>query len=120
MSNRPEPVLPLTPDQVAAILASAPGGEGGPCTEPRTEPRTGADARALPRSPWTPALAGDPAFEARSRRDTVLANELLDRLREVRGILDAAPLPTGEAERAAEAMRRFERALMEMLRYHGT
>ena len=104
MSNRPEPVLPLTPDQVAAILASTPregGAEGG-------------------RSPWTPALAGDPAFEARSRRDTALANELLDRLREVRGILAAAPLPTSEAERASDAMRRFERALMEMLRYHGT
>ena len=104
MSNRPEPVLPLTPDQVAAILASTPGdgtGGGG-------------------RSPWTPARAGDPSFEARSRRDTVLANELLDRLREVRGILDAAPLPTSEAERATDAMQRFERALMEMLRYHGT
>ena len=118
MSNRPEPVLPLTPDQVAAILASAPGEGAGPCTEPRTEPRP--DARALPRSPWLPALAGDPAFEARSRRDTTLANELLDRLREVRGILAAAPLPTSQAERATEAMGRFERALMEMLRYHGT
>ena len=116
MSNRPEPVLPLTPDQVAAILASTPGeaGGSGPRTEPRTEPR------ALPCSPWTPARAGDPAFEARSRRDTALANELLDRLREVRGILDAAPLPTGEAERASDAMRRFERAMMELLRYHGT
>jgi hypothetical protein len=104
MSNRPEPVLPLTPDQIAAILGSTPGdgaGGGG-------------------RSPWTPALAGDPAFEARSRRDTALANELLDRLREVRGILDAAPLPSSEAERATDAMRRFERAMMELLRYHGT
>jgi hypothetical protein len=115
MSNRPEPVLPLTPDQVAAILASAPGEGGGrPYTEPRPEPRPPSGSQ------WTPALAGDPAFEARSRRDTALANELLDRLREVRGILAAAPLPTGEAERATDAMRRFERALMEMLRYHGT
>jgi hypothetical protein len=114
MSNRPEPVLPLTPDQVAAILASAPGEGGGPRTEPYAE------ARQPPRSPWTPALAGDPAFEARSRRDTALANELLDRLREVRGILDAAPLPTSEAERASHAMRRFEAAMMELLRYHGT
>jgi hypothetical protein len=118
MSNRPEPVLPLTPDQVAAILASMPGEGGGPCTEPRTEPRP--EAGALPRSPWIPPLAGDPAFEARSRRDTVLANELLNRLREVRGILAAAPLPTSEAERAHDAMERFEDALMEMLRYHGT
>ena len=107
MSNRPEPVLPLTPDQVAAILGSTPRD-------------VGAEAGGSGRSPWTPALAGDPAFEARSRRDTALANELLDRLREVRGILAAAPLPTGEAERAGDAMRRFERALMEMLRYHGT
>lgn len=118
MSNRPEPVLPLTPDQVAAILASIPGEGGGPCTEPRTEARP--EAGALPRSPWIPALAGDPAFEARSRRDTALANELLDRLREVRGILAAAPLPTSQAERAHDAMERFEDALLEMLRFHGT
>ncbi len=118
MSNRPEHVLPLTPDQVAAILASAPGEGGGglPCAGPRDD----AVAPSLPRSPWTPTRAGDPEFEARSRRDTALANELLDRLREVRGILNAAPLPTGEADRARDAMARFEAALMDMLRYHGT
>ena len=105
MSNRPEPVLPLTPDEVAAILgATTPGGK----------------APSAPRSPFTPARAGDPAFEARSRRDTVLANELLDRVREVKGILDGAELAPQEAARARDAMRRFERALMEMLRYHGT
>ena len=101
MSNRPEPVLPLTPDEVAAIL----GGGSGP---------------SAARSPWTPARAGDPAFEARSRRDTVLANELLDRVREVKGILADAALSPAEAARARDAMRRFESALMEMLRYHGT
>jgi hypothetical protein len=106
MSNRPEPVLPLTPDEVAAILGASPGGRG-------TDASTG-------RLPWTPARAGDPAFEARSRRDTVLANELLDRLREVKGILDDAALMPSEAAQARDAMRRFERALMEMLRYHGT
>ena len=104
MSNRPEPVLPLTPDEVAAILGGVPGGNGA----------------SPARSPWTPARAGDPAFEARSRRDTILANELLDRLREVKGILDDADLAPRAAEQARDAMRRFERALMEMLRYHGT
>ena len=50
----------------------------------------------------------------------MLANELLDRVREVKGILDGAELAPQEAARARDAMRRFERALMEMLRYHGT
>ena len=104
MSNRPEPVLPLTPDEVAAILGATPGGK----------------PPSPPRSPFTPARAGDPVFEARSRRDTALANELLDRVREVKGILDGAELAPQEAARARDAMRRFERALMEMLRYHGT
>ena len=107
MSHRPESVPPLTVDQVAALLAS-------------TAPDAADVERPIPRSPWTPARAGEPEFEARSRRDTLLANELLDRVREVRGILAAAPLPESEAERASGAMARFERALLELLRHHGT
>jgi hypothetical protein len=70
------------------------------------------------------AILGDPQgdrdFEARSRRDTRLANELFDRLREVRGIVAATPLPPTEGERARAALDDFERALFDLLRYHGT
>ena len=107
MPHRPESVPPLTPDQVAALLASA-------------APSEAPEPRAATPSPWTPARAGDPEFEARSRRDTALANELLGCVREVRDLLAAAPLPASTAERAGDAMQRFEHALLELLRYHGT
>ncbi len=74
--------------------------------------------------PLTPeqvaAIFGDPEFEARSRRDTRLANDLFDRLREVRGIVASAPLDPCDGERARAALDDFERSLFELLRYHGT
>jgi hypothetical protein len=107
MPQPSDSVPPLTPDQVAAILAPGPG-----CGEARPQSGT-------PLS-WTPARAGDPEFEARSRRDTALANELLRALREARAVVEGAPLAADEAAQAAAAMDRFERALFELLRFHGT
>ena len=99
MPHRPEPVPPLTPAEIAAIL-------GDPARDAMR------DAMRVP--------AGDADFEARSRRDTRLANELLDRLREVRGIVADAPLDPASGERARAALDAFERAMFDLLRYHGT
>jgi hypothetical protein len=106
MPHRPEPVPPLTPDQVAAILGAARSAAHEPDAAPPTR------ATAIGRS--------DPEFEARSRRDTRLANELFDRLREVREIVAAAPLDPAAGDRARAALGQFEHALLDLLRYHGT
>src|SRR3954470_6711104 len=101
MANSPEKT-PLSPIEINAILGLA-----------DAEP-------AAPPPMFIPERAGDPSFELESRRDTALANALLDEARRMKRILDDAALTAREREAANHSHAAFMRSLLEFLRHVGT